>query len=108
VDEGLLEALLHDFDRASADTRLKPLLRHVRQLTLTPSRVTHADADMVFVAGWTDQALHDAVSVCALFNLMNHLVNGLGITVGADYQRLAAERLARHGYAVLLKELPES
>ena len=41
--------------------------------------MTQADADAVFAAGWNDQALHDAVSTCALFNFMNRLVEGHGI-----------------------------
>ena len=31
--------------------------------------LTQADADAIFAAGWDDQALHDTVSMCALFNL---------------------------------------
>jgi hypothetical protein len=64
---------------------MKPLLRYVGKLTLTPSRMIPADAEAVFQAGWDERALHDAVSVCALFNLMNRLVDGLGIQAGEDY-----------------------
>jgi hypothetical protein len=47
--------------------------------------------------GWDEQALHDAVSVCALFNLMNRLVEGLEISAGADYFAMASQRLAGEG-----------
>jgi hypothetical protein len=36
--------------------------------------------------------------VCGLFNLMNRLVEGLGITVGEDCFRASARRLAETGY----------
>lgn len=64
--------------------------------------MSQADADAVFAASWEDQALHDAVSVCALFNFMNRLVEGHGIKAGADYFRLASARLREGGYAGLI------
>jgi hypothetical protein len=39
----------------------------------------------MLAAGWAEQALHDAVAVCGLFNMMNRLVEGLGITAGEGY-----------------------
>jgi hypothetical protein len=45
--------------------------------------------------------LHDAVAICGLFNLMNRLVNGLGVEAPDAYTRLAAQRLAEGGYAQL-------
>ncbi len=53
---------------------MKPALAYVKKLALTPSRIASADAENVFAAGWDEQALYDAVSVCALFNFMNLLV----------------------------------
>lgn len=80
---------------------MKPLLRHVRTLTLSPARA--ADAEAALAAGWDEKALHDAVSVCALFNLMNRLVDGLGVTAGEDYFATSAHRLADAGLRDLLK-----
>ena len=104
VDEGLVAGLLDDVDAAPVDQRMRPVLAYVGKLTRTPSRMTAADAEAVFAAGWDERALHDAVSVCALFNLMNRLVEGLGIEAGEDYFRVAAERLASQGYAGLLAQ----
>lgn len=102
VKEELVAALLDDVDAAPTDERMKPVLRYVRKLTQTPSRLTAADAEAVLAAGWDEQALHDAASVCGLFNLMNRLVEGLGIHADTGYFRLSAERLATQGYAGLL------
>ena len=60
-----------------------------------------ADARRVLDAGWDEQALHDAVSVCALFNFMNRFVSGLGISAGEDHFDVSGNRLAHHGYAEL-------
>ena len=101
VDPGIFAALLADIDSSAIDERLKPLFRYVKKLTLTPSRMLQADADDVFAAGWTEDALYHAVSVCALFNFMNRLVDGLGIVAKPEYIGLAADRLHSGGYKVL-------
>ncbi len=103
ISADLMTQLLDDLEQAPVDEKLKPILRYARKLTLTPARMTQADADAVFAAGWSDQALHDAVSVCALFNCMNRLVEGLGIRAGADYFGAAGRRLHDRGYAALMK-----
>ncbi|GAB3488513.1 carboxymuconolactone decarboxylase family protein [Amycolatopsis cihanbeyliensis] len=103
IAEGTLTALLSDVDTAPVEDWMKPLLRYVGKLTLTPSRMTDADVDAVRAAGWDERALHDAVSVCALFNFMNRLVEGLGITATGDYFATSAQRLTEGGYAGLKK-----
>jgi uncharacterized peroxidase-related enzyme len=107
VAEGLLRQLLENPDHAPVDERMKPLLAYVKKLTYTPNRLVPADAEAVLAAGWNEQALHDAVSVCGLFNLMNRLVEGFGLTGDAAYFELAAVRLASGGYSGLLKLLPD-
>lgn len=101
IGEDTLTALLHDVDTADIDDRMRPLLRYVGKLTVSPSRVTPADARVVLDAGWEERALHDAVSVCALFNLMNRYVNGLGVTADEAYLEVSGRRLADGGYAGL-------
>lgn len=101
VDADLLGRLVGDLDSAPVEERLRTLLRYVGLVTRTPARITPADARAVLDAGWDEQALHDAVSVAALFNLMNRMVEGLGVSAGADYFPVSARRLADGGYAGL-------
>jgi uncharacterized peroxidase-related enzyme len=102
IEEGTLQSLLGDIETASIDDRMKPLLRYVKKLTHLPARLTRSDADAVYAAGWNDQALHDAISVCALFNFMNRLVEGIGVTGDAGYFQMSGKRLREGGYAGLL------
>ncbi len=104
VDPGLLDDLLEDVDAADVDVRMRPVLRYVERLTRTPDKVLPGDAAAVLAAGWDEQALHDVVAVCALFNLMNRYVEGLGVTLGEGYAEVSGSRLADQGYAGL-KEL---
>jgi len=80
LPEETITALVEDIDSAPIDEKLKPLLHYVRKLTLSPSKMVQSDADAVFAAGWPEDALHDAVLVCALFNFMNRVLDGSGIT----------------------------
>lgn len=107
VPEGVLADALADLDAtdldaAGVDERLKPVLRYVRVLTETPAQVTAADADAVYAAGWDETALHHAVMVCGLFNLMNRMVDGHGITAGPEYYAESGRRLREVGYRGLL------
>ena len=87
------------------DVRMRPILAFVRKLTLSPANITAADVDAIFASGWDDRALHDAMAICGLFNLMNRLVNGLGVEASEAYTKMAAQRLAQGGYADLLELL---
>ncbi len=116
VDETLFDALMEDADKSAVDEKLKPILAYVRKLTLTPARMTEADATRVYAAGWEEQALFDAISVCALFNFMNRIVEGSGIKrspldetpddLAARRERMAAPggdlHSAPHSYGRLL------
>lgn len=79
IDEGLFEGLIADIDSSSVEERMKPILAYVGKLTRSPSRMVAADAQAVYDAGWDEQSLFDAISVCALFNFMNRIVEGAGI-----------------------------
>lgn len=101
IEPGVLESALADLDGAPVPDRLKPVLRYVGTLTRTPARITPADAEPVYAAGWPEQALHDAIMVCGLFNLMNRMVDGHGIRADAAYYPVSGQRLHDGGYTGL-------
>lgn len=103
--QGAVSALVDDIDAAPIDRRMKPVLRYARKLTQSPGGVTQADANAVLAEGWNETALYHAVAVTALFNLMNRLVEGLGIELDPAYVKPAAERLADRGYLPLIAML---
>jgi uncharacterized peroxidase-related enzyme len=105
ADPALVEALVADVEAAPIAGRLKPIFRLVRKLTLTPAKVIDQDRNAILDAGWPAAALHDVVAVCGLFNLMNRLVDGLGIEAAAGYTATSAARLHGGGYAALLSLL---
>lgn len=85
ISPDLVAALLKDVEGAAIDNRLRPILRYVRKLTIAPSKLIEADAHAVYAAGWREEALFDAIQVCALFNLMNRVVEGAGVLPMTDH-----------------------
>jgi uncharacterized peroxidase-related enzyme len=98
VAAGLIEAALAGIDTAPVEERFKPLLRYVKKLTETPSRITRGDADAVRAAGWSDNALHEAILVCALHNFFNRWVDGTGVDADEAVLQDIGAYLAAHGY----------
>ena len=100
IEEGIFEPLFNDIDTAPVDEKMKPLLRYARKLTLEPAKMVHADAQAVFDAGWSEQALHDAINVICMANFMNRIVKGHGGTEGdiSPHFEAAAAFLSGTGY----------
>lgn len=58
-------------------------------LTLRPDELTGADAEVAYAAGVSKEALRDATTVCALFNMITRLADSLGWEIPSP-DRLAA------------------
>ena len=98
IDEAAFEQLLVSIDDAPVDEKMKPLLRYVQKLTRTPSRMTAADVASVKAAGWSEDALFDAICICGFNNLMNRVVDAVGIEGTEEEHRESGRRLASIGY----------
>lgn len=92
IPEVQIQQMLDKLDQAPISARLIPLLRYVEKLTKAPASVRQSDRKAVFDAGWSERALHDAVSVCALFNFMNRIVEGMGVKTSPAIQSAQRER----------------
>jgi len=93
IDAKVLEGLMDDNGPGRVGPRLAPVLAYLRKLTQSPARMTDADAQAVFAQGVSEQALFDAITICALFNFMNRIVEGCGVV--KNETNLAVSR-ARH------------
>ena len=50
-------------------------------------------------AGWTEDALYDAITVCALFNFYNTWIDATGVAdMPPELYAMSGERLATRGY----------
>jgi len=96
--QDVFEKLRVDIEQAPVDAKLKPILRYVKKLTETPSRIAPADAEAVYAAGWSHEAFLQAIALCALANFMNRLVEGTGIEADPAKFMARAEMAAKLGY----------
>jgi uncharacterized peroxidase-related enzyme len=91
--------LQRDLETAEIDAALRPMFRYARALTMDPHAVGEGEVDPIYQAGWSEQPVHDAARVVALFNYMNRFVEGLGVSLQDDSDvDAAAAQMARHGY----------
>lgn len=109
IERGTIERLLKDPNDASVDARLRVLLAFVRKLMLTPNEMTKADADAVLAAGWSEDALHDAVGITARSAFMHRIVGAYGFTpLTREAAAKKAHKRIEHGYVNLYPAFRDS
>jgi len=96
-DEKLVTSVLDDYRNADIDAKLAELLVLIEKAARNASAVTAEDVDAVRAAGWSDEAIYDAITVCALFNFYTTWVDGSGVP-GLDDYTPSGNRLATQGY----------
>ena len=64
---------------AGFEVAFEALLAFVEKLTVQPARCGAGDVAALRGFGWSDRAITDAVQVCAYFNYINRIADGLGI-----------------------------
>jgi len=79
ISEEMIETLVADPDAVEGLDKLKPILRYVQKLNTLPAKIVPADAQAVYDAGWSEEALYEATLVCSLFNMMNRIIEGTGV-----------------------------
>jgi uncharacterized peroxidase-related enzyme len=77
-DEGLVQAVLDDWQTAPIDEKTKAMLGFLRKLTLEPFHVGVDDIELLRAAGLSDEAIEDAIHICANFNVINRLADAFG------------------------------
>ena len=93
--------MVKDWRSAPLRPQLAATLVFLEKLTLRPEELEPADAEAARAAGVSTQALRDAATVCALFNMIVRLADSLGWDVPSR-ERLAARAPAmlEGGYAL--------
>lgn len=79
IDAGLIEAMLSDLDTAPLTSAQRALYRYLGKLNTMPTRVGQVDMDAAIAAGVSEPQMVEAVMVASLFNMMNRLMDGLGV-----------------------------
>jgi alkylhydroperoxidase family enzyme len=97
-DATLVNAVLDDHRTVRDD--LRALFVFVEKVNRSASAIGQSDIDAAKAAGWSDEALYDAVTVCALFNFYNRWADATGVAaLTPEGYAAAGKRLATQGYA---------
>lgn len=92
--------MLADYRTAAVDERTKALFAFVDKVCHDAASIRREDVDEVVGAGWTEEAVYDAVTVCALFQFYNAWIDGTGVhDMPAAAYETSAKRMAANGYA---------
>ena len=95
-----MEGALADLDASAFAEADKALLRFVVKVNGEAHAIGAPDVEAVKAAGWTDEAVYDAIMVCALFNFYNRWIDANGVGGCPDpVYRGTGQRLARSGYS---------
>jgi alkylhydroperoxidase family enzyme len=95
------EAVKRDWRTAPVSDGLRATLGFIEKQTLRPDELEPADADAVYAAGVSKQALRDAAKVAGLFNMIVRLADAFGWAV-PEWERLLqrAPAMLEGGYAM--------
>lgn len=97
-----MDAVLGDFRKAKISGNEKALFALVEKAGTTSREVTRADVEAARKAGWSDEAISDALTVVALFKFYNTWIDTTGVhDLPAAAYGMMAKRMAAGGYAPL-------
>jgi len=98
-DEDLVWGVLRDLETSRLSDKEKALFRFVDKVNHHSPSMTAQDMQPLYDAGWTDEVIYYAITVCALFNFYNRWVDASGVHALSDEaHRAGGKRSAVHGY----------
>jgi uncharacterized peroxidase-related enzyme len=96
-----VKAVLENWRTAPIEPKLRAQLEFLEKLTLRPDEVRPRDVEPLRAAGLSDEAIEDAINVCALFNIYDRMADSLGwyLPEPAGYAA-SAQNLMKRGYLI--------
>jgi len=97
--EEFAKAVVRDPEKSALSDKEKTLFRLIEKVTHHAQQITADDMRPMYVAGWDDEAIYYAITVCSLFNFYNRWVDASGVPPLSDEaHRQGAKRSAAMGY----------
>jgi alkylhydroperoxidase family enzyme len=92
--------VLRDLESSALAEKEKALFRFVARVNHESPKITAEDIAVLHAAGWTDEAIYYAITVCALFNFYNRWIDAAGVhAMSEEAHRQYGARTAQHGYS---------
>ena len=94
-----MDAVLENPKTAPIPESEKALFAFVEQVNGASHRLTRQDVERLIAAGWSEEAVYDAITVCALFNFYTRWCDAAGVHAMSPEQHAAGgRRMAERGY----------
>jgi alkylhydroperoxidase family enzyme len=94
-----VDAILRDYRTAPIPERERALFGFIEKVNRASNEIRRDDVDAAKAAGWSEEALYDAITVCALFNFLNIWVDATGVhAMSPAAHEASGHRLATQGY----------
>ena len=104
-DKALVDAVLENYTKAPISNAEKALFAFIAKVNAESITTGPADIDALYAVGWTDEAIYDAITVCALFNFYNRWIDATGVhEMPEAAHRAGGMRLAERGYIMTKPE----
>ena len=92
--------MLEDYATAPISEPERVLFTFIAKVIDDSTSIRQADVDRARAAGWSDEALYDATTVCALFRFYNTWIDATGVSDMPTFAyEMSGQRLATRGYA---------
>lgn len=90
---------MDDMENSGISDAEKAMLRFVDKVNADSQNITPDDMVPLYAAGWNDEQIYYAITVCALFNFYNRWVDASGVHALSDEaHREGGKRSAATGY----------
>ena len=91
--------MLKDYRSAPITDKEKALFGLIEKVNQDSARIGRPHIDAAKAAGWSDEALYDAIMVCSLFRFMNTWIDATGVEdMPAAAYAARGTQLAAQGY----------
>lgn len=94
-----MQAVLEDYRTAPFSEKDRALFAFLAKMIEDSTSIGQDDVDAARAAGWSDEALYDAITVCSLFQFYNNWIDATGVgDMPAFAYEMSGKRLATQGY----------
>jgi hypothetical protein len=95
----LAAGVIRDLETSGLSEKDKALFRFVDKVNHHSVEIGVDDMKILHAAGWEDDAIYYAITVCSLFNFYNRWIDASGVhALSEEAHRQGGERSANAGY----------
>ena len=99
LDVTVIDAVLEDYRSAPIDERMKVTLAFLERLSQSPAALSVADLEPLRQAGLNDEAIEEAMHICAVFCTINRLADAFDFEMAPDPEKVG-RFLYKNGYGM--------